>query len=189
MEVTERKRITMKNVVMVCFVVVAALAVPTFVQAQDAASGTLTVNGTVVSSISLTIDTFNGATLTGAGTDTASTDLGTISKFGGTLPTGVTRTRTATNYKLSSNVGVTVVKANSISTAYTLNAKLSTAPAAGLVWHMEATALNAATVVPLTAAGVWGSTPTYAWDIVIDDSFGDGSTAIDNVIEFSAISG
>ena len=48
--------------------------------------------------------------------------------------------------------------------------------------------LNAATVVALTAAGVWGSTPVYAWDIVIADMV-PTATAIDNTIMFYAISG
>jgi hypothetical protein len=167
-------------------IIAAALAVPTFVSAQDTASGTLTVTGTVESSISLTIDSAGG-TFTGAGTSTASSDLGSISKFGA-LPTAFTRTTTPTTWTLASSIGVTVVKANSISTAYTLNAKLATAPATSVIWQVHAKTLNAATVTALTAAGVWGSTPTYVWTIEIPDSLPTGS-AIDNVVQFSAISG
>ena len=97
------------------------------------------------------------------GTSAATTSLGSISKFGA-LPTNFTRGRGATDWTLSSTIGVTVTKANSISTAYTLNAKLSTAPTAGIVWKVNAVTLNATTAQALTAAGVWGSTPTYAWD-------------------------
>jgi hypothetical protein len=168
-----------------CFLV-AAVAFPTMVKAQDTASGTLTVTGTVASSISLTVDSAGG-TFTQGGTSAALTDLGTISKFGA-IPTGFTRTSTATTWTLSSNVGVTVQKANSISTAYTLNAKLTSAPAAGVVWKVNAFALNATTVTAMTAAGAWGTSPTYAWSIQIPDSLATTS-AIDNVIEFSAISG
>ena len=70
----------MKKVIMVCSLV-AAFAVPTFVQAQDTASATLTVSGTVVSSISMSIDSAGG-TFTQGGTAAALTDLGSISKFG-----------------------------------------------------------------------------------------------------------
>jgi hypothetical protein len=168
-----------------CFIV-AALAAPSFVSAQDTASGTMTVTGMVTSSISLTIDSAGG-TFTGAGTDDASSDLGSISKFGA-LPTGFTRTTTPTTWTLASSIGVTVVKANSISTAYTLNAKLATAPATSVVWQVHAKTLNAATVTALTAAGVWGSSPTYVWTIEIPDSLPTAS-AIDNVVQFSAISG
>ena len=155
--------------------------------AQDVATGTLAVTGTVVSSISLTIDSAGGSGQSGMGTSAATTALGDVSKFG-TLPTGFTQVRTANDHTLSSTIGVTVVKANSASTAYTLNAKLSTVPTTGVVWKVASFTLNAATVVPLTAAGVWGSTPTYAWDIVIADSV-PATTALDNTIEFDAISG
>jgi len=174
------------NKVTTGFFLVAMVAVPTFVMAQDTASGTLTVTGTVVSSISLTIDSAGG-TFTQGGTAAALTDLGSISKFGA-VPTGFTRATTATTWTLSSNIGVTVRKANSISTAYTLNAKLATAPATGVIWTVNAFALNATTVTAMTAAGAWGSSPTYAWTLQIPDSMATAS-AIDNVIQFSAISG
>jgi hypothetical protein len=168
-----------------CFLA-ATLAVPTFVMAQDTAAGTLSVTGTVVSSISLTIESAGG-TFTQGGTSAALTDLGSISKFG-SLPTGFTRTTTATTWTLLSNVGVKVQKANSISTAYTLNAKLSTAPATGVIWTVNAFALNASTVTAMTAAGAWGTSPTYAWTITVPDTLATAS-AIDNVLQFSAISG
>ncbi len=175
----------MRKVIIGCFAV-AALAAPTFVRAQDTASGTLTVSGTVVSSISLTIESAGG-TFTQGSTDAALTDLGSISKFGA-IPTNFTRSTTATTWTLLSSVGVTVEKANSASTAYTLNAKLTSAPATGVIWRVNAFELNAATVTAMTAAGVWGTSPTYPWSIEIPDSLATAS-AIDNVIEFSAISG
>jgi hypothetical protein len=175
----------MKKVTFGCLLV-AMLAVPSFVQAQDTASGTLTVTGTVVSSISLTIDSAGGD-FTQGGTAAALTDLGSISKFGA-LPTNFTRSTTASDWTLASSIGVTVTKANSISTAYTLNAKLSTAPATGVVWKVNNFALNASTVTAMTAAGAWGTSPTYPWSIKIPDTLPTAS-AIDNVIEFSAIAG
>ena len=166
--------------------ILAAIAAPSYLKAQDTASGLLTVTGTVVSSISLTIDSAGG-TFSGGGTAAATSDLGSISKFGA-LPASFTRATTATDWTLSSSIGVTVTKANSISTAYTLNAKLAAAPATGVVWKVHAVTLNAATVSALTAAGAWGSSPTYVWSIQIPDSLPTASP-IDNVIQFSAISG
>ena len=155
--------------------------------AQDTATGTLAVTGTVVSSISLTIASAGGSGQSGMGTSAATTGLGSISKFGA-LPTNFTRVNSASDWTLSSTIGVTVTKANSISTAYTLNAKLATAPAAGVAWKVNAVLLNATTAQALTAAGVWGSTPTYPWDLVISDTLPTAS-AIDNTIMFDAISG
>lgn len=174
----------MKKVIMGCSVI-AALAVPTFMQAQDTASGTLQVTGTVVSSISMTIASAGG-TFSQGGTNAALTGLGSISKFGA-LPASFTRSTTASTWTLASNIGVTVTKANSASTAYTLNAKLLTPPATGVIWKVNALTLNAATVTAMTAAGVWGTTPTYSWTIEIPDTLATAS-AIDNTIEFSAIS-
>lgn len=175
----------MKKVIIGCSLV-AMFAVPTFVEAQDTSAGTLTVTGTVVSSISLTIESAGG-TLSGDGTNDATSALGSISKFGA-LPTNFTRTSTASTWTLASSVGVTVLKANSASTAYTLNAKLSTAPATGVIWTLHSVVLNETTPQALFADGVYASTPTYVWSIEIPDSLPDAS-AIDNVIELSAIAG
>jgi len=155
-------------------------------RAQDTSTGTLAVTGTIVSSISLTIDSAGGSP-SGLGTSAASTDLGNISKFGA-LPTNFTMSRGASSWTLSSTIGVTVVKANSISTAYTLNAKLASAPTTGVAWTVNAVLLNATTAQALTAAGAWGSAPTYPWTIVIQDSVAT-ATPLANTIMFDAISG
>jgi hypothetical protein len=166
-----------------CFLA-GVLAVPSIAKA-DSASGTLTVTGTVASSITLTIESAGG-TFTQGSTSAALTDLGTISKFGA-IPTGFTRTTAATTWTLASTIGVKVLKANSISTAYTLNAQLAAAPATGVVWTVDAVALTTG-IQALTAAGVYGTTPAYVWSIQIPDSLATTS-AIDNVIQFSAVAG
>jgi hypothetical protein len=175
----------MKKVIISSCFVVAMLAVPTFVSAQETASGTLTVTGSVVGSITLTIESAGG-TFTQGGTSAALTDLGSISKYGA-IPIGFTRATTPTTWTLSSGIGVKVQKANSISTAYTLNAQLATAPATGVIWTVNAVALTTG-IQAMTAAGVYGATPVYAWSIQIPDSLATAS-AVDNVIQFSAIAG
>src|SRR3569832_499810 len=85
-------------------------------------SGTLTVTGTVESSINLTIESAGGTT-SGTGTAAATSALGSSSKYG-TAPTGFTLARGASNWTLSSTVGVQVDKANLTSTDYTLPALL-----------------------------------------------------------------
>jgi hypothetical protein len=173
----------MKNVIAGCFLV-AMLAVPTFVNA-DTASGTLTVTGTVASSITLTVESADG-TFGGAAAD-ATTAIGTISKYG-SAPTGFSITKGGANWTLSSvnGIGVKVVQANSASTNYTLNAKLQTAPDAGVVWKVNGSTLNAATDTLITDVATYGSSHAYAWDIVIADSLAN-ATAIGNVLQFSAL--
>jgi hypothetical protein len=173
----------MNKVLVGCFLV-GMLAVTSYAQA-DTAAGTLTVTATVASSITLTIESAGG-TFTQGGTSAAVTGLGSISKFGA-IPTGFTRATTGTTWTLASTIGVKVVKANSISTAYTLNAQLSTAPATGVIWTVDAVSLTTG-IQALTAAGVYGATPTYAWSILIPDTLATG-TAIDNVVQFSAVAG
>jgi hypothetical protein len=171
-----------KTMIIAGFLVVAAF--PAMVKA-DTASGTLTVTGTVASSITLTVESAGG-TFTQGGTSAASTDLGSVSKYGA-APTGFTKTTSSTDWTLSSSVGVKVVKANLASATYILNAKLATAPAGGVAWSLNGFPLNGSTDVAMTAVGTYGATPTYAWTIVIPDTVA-ATSAIDNVIQLSAIS-
>ena len=178
----------MNKVIMGCFIV-AALAVPTFVQAQDVASGNLAITGTVVSSISLTIENGGTIAVSGAGTPLASYALTSISKFGGTVPTGFTRTTAAGSWTLAATVGVRVDKANSGATGYTMRAQLLTAPAGSVAWTLGAVLLNATTLqtIPPVVTG-FTTTEIYAFSIQIPDAVAT-ATAIDNTIIFSAISG
>jgi predicted secreted protein len=147
-------------------------------------SGTLTVTGTVESSISLTIESAGGTT-SGTGTAAASSDLGNISKFG-SAPTGFTLARGASNWTLSSTVGVQVVKANLTSTDYTLTAQLGSAPASGVAWKLNGSTLSDSAATTLTSTGTYASAGSYSWDIVIADSA--AAAAIDNTINFTAAS-
>jgi predicted secreted protein len=148
------------------------------------ASGTLTVTGTVESSISLTIESAGGTT-SGTGTDAATSALGSIAKFSA-APTGFTLARGASDWTLSSTVGVKVDKANLTSTDYTLTAQLGSAPASGVTWKLNGSTLSDSAATTLTSTGTYGSTGSYAWDIVIADSA--AAAAIDNAISFTATS-
>src|SRR5690349_23201876 len=97
------------------------------VASAETSSGTLTVTGTVASSINLTIESAGGTT-SGTGTAAATSALGSISKFSA-APTGFTLARSGSDWTISSTVGVKVDKANLTSTDYTLTAQLGSAPA------------------------------------------------------------
>jgi predicted secreted protein len=150
----------------------------------DTSSGTLTVTGTVESSINLTIESAGGTT-SGTGTAAATSALGNISKYG-SAPTGFTLARGASNWTLSSTVGVKVDKANLTSTDYTLTAQLGSAPASGLTWKLNGSTLSDSAATTLTSTGTYGSTGSYSWDIVVADSA--AAAAIDNAISFTATS-
>src|ERR1700756_5717230 len=103
-------------------------------------SATLTVTGTIDSSISMTVESAGGTT-SGTGTAAATSALGSISKYG-SAPTGFTLARGASNWTLSSTVGVQVDKANLTSTDYTLTAQLGSAPASGVAWKLNGSTLS-----------------------------------------------
>ena len=147
-------------------------------------SGTLTVTATVDSSINLTIESAGGTT-SGTGTAAATSALGSVSKFGA-APTGFTLARGASDWTLSSTVGVKVDKANLTSTDYTLTAQLGSATASGVTWKLNGSTLSDAAATTLTSTGTYGSTGSYSWDIVVADSA--AAAAIDNAINFTATS-
>lgn len=147
-------------------------------------SGTLTVTGTIESSITLSVESAGGTT-SGTGTAAAVSELGNVSKFG-SAPTGFTLSRGASNWALSSTVGVKVDKANLTSTDYTLTAQLGSAPASGVTWRLNGSTLSDSAATTLTSTGTYGSTGSYSWDIVVADSA--AAAAIDNTINFTATS-
>jgi predicted secreted protein len=146
-------------------------------------SSSLTVTGTVESSISITVESAGGTT-SGTGTAAATSDLGNISKFG-SAPTGFTLARGASDWTISSTVGIQVTKANLTSTDYTLTAQLGTAPASGVAWKLNGSTLSNSAAT-LTSTGTYGSTGSYSWDIVVADSA--AAAAVDNTINFTATS-
>src|SRR4051794_24399778 len=164
----------------------AALAVLTIAgtASADTSSATLTVTGTVESSISITVESAGGTT-SGTGTAAATSALGSISKFG-SAPTGFTLARGASDWTISSTVGIQVVKANLTSTDYTLVAQLGSAPATGITWKLNGSTLSDSAATTLTATGTYGSAGSYSWDIVVADSA--AAAAIDNSINFTATS-
>jgi len=172
----------MKNIVLI----IAALAVLTVAGTASAAtsSATLTVTGTVESSISITVESAGGTT-SGTGTAASTSDLGSISKYG-SAPTGFTLARGASDWTLSSTIGVQVVKANLTSTDYTLTAQLGSAPASGVAWKLNGSTLSDSAATTLTSTGTYASTGSYSWDIVVADSA--AAAAIDNAINFTASS-
>jgi predicted secreted protein len=164
--------------------VAAALVLTSTAALADTSSGTLTVTGTVESSISLTIESAGGTT-SGTCTADATSALGSISKYG-SAPTGFTLARGASDWTLSSTVGVKVEKANLTSTDYTLTAQLGSAPSSGIDWKLNGSTLSDSAATTLTSTGTYGSTGSYSWDVVVADSA--AAAAIDNAISFTATS-
>jgi hypothetical protein len=166
------------------FIVAAGLlAIPSIARAQDTSTGTLTVTATVDGSIGLTFENdAAGVSMAGAGTNAATMALGSISAYDALSTPGVTRTVSATDFTVSSPFGVKVVKANTSSGTYTLEAALASADATN-TWKINATALT-------TTNQSLGSTYTYgfavAHTVYLTVPFSASTGAINKVVNFTA---
>jgi hypothetical protein len=138
----------------------------------------------VAGSVSLTFSTdASGITLGGTGTSAATIAFGSVQAYGGSVPTGVTKTVNApTNWTLSTPFDVTVQVANQVSLTYTLTAQLQTADATN-TWKLGATAVTSASAATLTAAGTYGLT-VYTLNLTIP--FSEAAGSISNTLNFVA---
>ena len=159
------------------------LITPALAAAQDTSTGTLTVTATVVSSIGLTFENdAAGVALTGASSNVATMALGTVSAFNTISTPGVTRTRTASDFTVSSPFGVKVVKANSASANYTLAAALGSADTTN-TWKINAITLTTADQNLGTSYG-YGSAVSHTMYLTVPFSASAG--AISKVLNFTA---
>jgi predicted secreted protein len=172
------------KIVTVCLTALLAVSIFSSNAIAATASGTLTVTGTIDSSLTLVVESAGGTT-SGTGTAAATSALGSISKYG-SAPTGFTLARGASNWTISSTIGVEVDKSNLTSTDYTLTAQLGSAPASGVAWKLNGSTLSDSAATTLTSTGTYGSTGSYSWDIVVADSA--AAAAMDNAIDFTATS-
>jgi hypothetical protein len=147
-------------------------------------NGQLTVTGTLVSSLKLTVESAGGTT-GGLGTDSATSALGTISKYG-VAPTNFTLAQGVSDWTLSSNIGVKVVKGNVTSSDFTLTAALQSAPPSGLTWKVNGSTITNGSAATITSSAAYGSTASYSWNLVASDTAATG--AINNAIIFTATS-
>ncbi len=173
----------MKKTTMFAVLIAGLLLLPVIGMAQVTSSGTLTVNATVASSINLVFqsDAAGVALTSGAGTNAATLNFGTISAYG-SLPGTITRTNGAGNFTVSTPVDVVVTAYNSGSTNYALTAQLGAADAVN-GWSFGGTVItNSATTI---AAGpfAYGST-AHAVALTVPTTSATG--AISNTINLVA---
>ena len=155
--------------------------------AGETATGTLAVTGTIDGTLMLTLETastgVDNDNLSLSGSNVESAALGTISKTA-SAPAGWSKSVTASDWKLSTYVGVKVDKANIASGSHTLTAKLASVPESGISWKMGAADLSTVDAT-VDDAGVYESTADYQLAVDIADSAADDS-AIDNTITLVA---
>ena len=109
----------MKTKSLLILIALVVMISPIFANAQTS-SGTLTIGGTVTGSISLVFNSGPLALTSGAGTDTATLNYGSISKYG-TAPANVTVTPGVGNWTAAADFSVNVIAYNTTSGTYKLN--------------------------------------------------------------------
>lgn len=129
-----------------------------------------------------------GASLVGSGTSAASLNFGTVRAFGGTVPSGVTKSVGATSWTLNTTIDISVTKGSLdaldlLSTSYTLTAGLQATDFQN-TWKWNSVALSTTTST-ITDTGVYGSTPGYSFSLTIPFSAAAGT--ISNTINFTAV--
>jgi hypothetical protein len=151
--------------------------------AATSTTGTVAVSATTVASISLTFASDgSGISLGSSGTSAVTVAFGSVQAYGGSVPTGVTRTvNGTTNWSLSTPIDVVVQVANQSSSNYTLTAGLQNSDATN-TWQIGSTTLSTSAST-LTSTGTYGTT-AYTYKLTIPFSATAGS--ISNTINFTA---
>jgi hypothetical protein len=125
----------------------------------------------------------SGLALSGSGTAAATAAFGTVQAYGGTVPTGVTKSVGASNWILSTPIDVLVQKGtlDALSTSYTLTAALQASDLTH-IWKLNSVTLST-TASTLTASGVYAATVVYTFSLTVPFSAAAG--AINNTINFT----
>ncbi len=130
----------------------------------------------------------SGIVLSGSGTSTTSANFGTVAAFGGTVPSGVTKTVGANSFTLNTTIDINVSKGaldvlDVLSMSYTLSAKLQAADAQN-TWKWNSVTLST-TSATITTAGVYASTTPYTFSLTVPFSAAAGT--ISNTIQMTAV--
>lgn len=127
-----------------------------------------------------------GVTLAGSGTGSTGFNAGTVSRRGGSLPIGLTRSTAASDWTLTSPFEVTVTKDVALTSAsYTMQAQLSTADSLR-IWKIDSVTLNSLSALTLTVGGTYGAAAVHSFGVTIPDN--DASGAFSNTFSITAIS-
>lgn len=150
--------------------------------AAFAADSTLRVTATLVGSVLLTVQS-GESTTSGAGEATLSCAIGNVASMQAGFA-GFALTRSGKQWKLSSTIQSSAVKANMTNTSYGLTARLQRPLPTGVAWRVNGVELSNAKAVTITSAE-FGTNSSLSWEIVIDDS----ATAVplDDVIVFTVV--
>ncbi len=148
----------------------------------------------VVCSLTFTLQSDpSGLTLGGSGTAAATMAFGSMQAFGGTVPTGVTKSVSTSSWTVSTPFDVKVTCTNLltllpctiiVSPSYILLAQLQSADAIN-TWKIGSSTLSSSTPTTLTSTGVFSSVVAYTFGLTIP--FTEATGTISNTVNFVAI--
>jgi hypothetical protein len=151
-------------------------------------SATMGVTATLTGSINLILSTATGGmTVTGTGTSTASLPFGTVQMFGGTVPTGVTKTINGGNvsFTLSTPFNVEADLANTTSDSFSLSVTLSAQDAVN-AWTLGGVDISSGTLTLVSATNAYGTGDPFTFTLTIPA--GEAPNTITNTINLTATS-
>jgi hypothetical protein len=123
----------------------------------------------------------SGISLSGSGSSAVSMNFGNVQAFGGTVPSGVTKSRVGNSWILSTTIDVQVTQIGILSSSYTLTARLQAADLKN-TWKLKAVSLSTASAT-ITTTGAYGTTPN-SFSLTVPFSASAG--AINNTINITA---
>lgn len=175
---------------LLCAILWVAAIVPACAQAGSTSSGSLTVTMQVQSSISLEFVNSGSGTgycqITGAGTSSASLNLGIATNAGDTIDSQnggcVNWTAAGPNYTILNYVYVEVTETNSSSASFNLTAALGSAPPTGVTWKFSSMTGNLSTTAQTVATSVSYTNP-YGLQLNVTVAGGPGGAASGNIGE------
>jgi hypothetical protein len=127
----------------------------------------------------------SGLTLTGSGTSNVTMSIGTIQAYGGTVPTGVTRSvNSPTNWTVATPFDVGVLGLGIIVPSYTLTAQLQHSDAVNS-WKINSLDISSGSITTITTSAIYNLNFAYTFSLTIP--FSESAGAISNTITLTAI--
>ena len=175
---------SMKKVSIIPIVLIVVLVCGIGRASAASVSGSMAVTLTVSGSMSFALQTdASGLSLANSGGASVTAAFGTMSAYGGSVPTGVTRTVNApTSWQVSTPFDVLVQLANQTSSNYTLTAQLQSSDSTN-TWTINSMTVTSASTTTLTSTGSYG-TEVYTFNLTIP--FSEPAGGISNTINFVA---
>jgi hypothetical protein len=145
----------------------------------------LTGSATRAQTLTMTFTASAGAiAIGGSGTSSISMSFGNVQAFGGSVPSGVTKSISAASWNLDTSLDVLVTKSGLSSSSYTLRAQLQS-PDFTDTWKVAGVTLSSASSASLNLLGSYGVKTPYPFALTIP--FAASAATISNTVNFLAV--